>query len=37
MTDVLNSSPSKIAKEASRCNERGLTRRLVGIELGLKK
>ena len=33
-TDVLNSGPSGVAKEASRCNERGSTYGVVGIESG---
>ena len=32
--DVLNSGPSGVAKEASRCNERGLTYGVVGTESG---
>lgn len=37
MIDVLISNPINIAKKASRCNKRGLTRGLVGIEAGSKK
>ena len=33
-TDVLNSGPSGVDKEASRCNERGSTYGVVGIESG---
>ena len=33
-TDVLNSGPSGVAKEASRCNERGSTYGVVGTESG---
>ena len=33
-TNVLNSGPSGVAKEASRCNERGLTYGVVGTESG---
>ena len=35
--DVLNLGPSGVAKEASRCNERGLTYGVVGIESGFEK
>ena len=35
--DVLNSGLSGVAKEASRCNERGSTYGVVGIESGSKK
>ena len=36
-TDVLNSGPSGVAKEASRCNERGSTYGVVGIKNGSKE
>ena len=35
--DVLNSDPSGVAKEASRCNERGSTYGVVGTESGFKE
>ena len=36
-TDVLNSGPNGVAKETSRCNERGSTYAVVGIESGFKE
>ena len=36
-TNVLNSGPSRVAKEASRCNERGLTYGVAHTESGSKE
>ena len=36
-TDVLNSSPNGVAKEASRCNEKWSTYGVVGIKNGSKE
>ena len=36
-TDVLNSGPSGVAKEISRCNERGSTYGVVGNESGFEE
>ena len=35
--DVLNLGPSEVAKETSRCNERGLTYEVVGTESGFEE
>ena len=36
-TDILNSGPSGLAKEKSRCNENGSTYGVVGIESGFEE